>query len=127
MVVSKIKKTSDATWFELPVPVSMNPIVNALDSSKSGRDNNVGDMFRDKVAEKQEHSITFPAGLNNTQVAKILDIVLETSFDCWCPNPKTGTYGTKNFYCASCAPTIQRIFSERYWEYAEFTIEITEM
>lgn len=127
MIVSKIKKTSDTTWLELPVPVSMSPVVNALDSSKSGRDNNMGDMFRDKIAEKQEYSMTFPAKLNNIQVAKILAIVLEESFDCWVPNPKTGAYETKSFYCASCAPPIQRIFSEQYWEYGEFTIDITEM
>ena len=127
MVVSKIKKTTDTSWLELPAPISMAPVVNALDSSKSGRDNNLGNMFRDKIAEKQEYTLTFPAKLSNTQVAQILNIIMEESFDCWCPNPKNGTFGTKTFYCASCAPQIQRIFSETYWEYAEFDIEATEM
>ena len=52
--------------FELPVPISMAPVVNALDSSKSGRDNSLGNMFRDKIAEKQEYTLTFPAKLSNT-------------------------------------------------------------
>ena len=49
MIPIKIKKKSEASWYELPVPVVMTPTVNALDSSKSGRDNNTGAMFRDKI------------------------------------------------------------------------------
>ena len=127
MVVAKIKKTTDTSWLELPVPISMAPVVNALDSSKSGRDNNLGNMFRDKIAEKQEYTLTFPARLSNTQVAQILDIVMEGSFDCWLPNPKTGQFGQKTFYCTSAEPEIHQIYSTSLWDYNSFSISLTEM
>lgn len=127
MVAAKIRKTGDTAWLELPAPVVMTPAVNALDSSKSGRDNNTGAMFRDKITEKQTYAITFPFGLNNTQVADILQIVMESDFDLWCPNPKTGTYNTKSFYTAAVTPDIHHIESESLWFYNEFSFEATEM
>lgn len=127
MTVAKIRKTGDSEWLELPVPVTMTPSVNALDSSKSGRDNSVGDMFRDKIAEKQSYTITVPFGLNNEQVAKILQIVMDSDFVMWCPNPKTGAYNEKSFYLAQVTPDIHKIISETYWIYNEFSFEATEM
>lgn len=127
MVAAKIKKKSDTEWLELPAPVVMTPAVNALDSSKSGRDNNTGAMFRDKIAEKQSYTITFPFGLNNTQVAAILQIIMESEFDLYAPNPKTGAYGTKSFYSSAATPDIHHIESESLWFYNEFSIEAVEM
>ncbi|MBE6771079.1 MAG: hypothetical protein E7547_02905 [Ruminococcaceae bacterium] len=127
MVAAKIKRKSDSTWLDLPTPVVMTPAVNALDSSKSGRDNNTGAMFRDKIAEKQSYIVTFPFGLNNTQVAKILQIVMESEFNLYCPNPKTGTYDTKTFYTATVTPDIHHIESENLWYYNEFSFEAVEM
>lgn len=126
MTVAKIKKQS-GSWLSLPVPVSLQPSINALDSSKSGRDNNTGAMFRDKIAEKLKYSIEFPSGLNNTEVAEILDVLLEGSFVAWLPNPKTGAYSEKSFYCSAAEPAISRIFSESYWIYNSFTVSATEM
>jgi hypothetical protein len=123
----KIKKKSDSSWYELPVPVVMTPTVNALDSSKSGRDNNTGAMFRDKVAEKQSYSITFPHGLNNTEVSKIVQIVMDDQFDIYAPDPKSGAYSTKSFYASAVTPEIFLIVDESLWYYKEFTIEAVEM
>lgn len=127
MVAAKIRKKGDTAWLELPAPVVMTPAVNALDSSKSGRDNNTGAMFRDKIAEKQTYTITFPHGLNNTQVAEILQIIMESEFELWCPNPKTGAYNTKSFYSPAVTPDIYRIESETLWYYYEFSLEAVEM
>lgn len=127
MVAAKIRKSGDMAWLELPAPVVMTPAVNALDSSKSGRDNNTGAMFRDKITEKQTYTIAFPFGLNNTQVAEILQIIMESSFELWCPNPKTGAYNTKSFYSSAVTPDIYRIESETLWFYNEFSLEAVEM
>jgi len=127
MVAAKIRKSGDTAWYELPAPVVMTPAVNALDSSKSGRDNNTGAMFRDKIAEKQTYTITFPHGLNNTQVAEILQIIMESEYELWCPNPKTGTYNIKSFYSSAVTPDICRIESETLWYYYEFSLEAVEM
>ncbi len=126
MVAMKIKKEGGA-WLTLPTPITMKPSINALDSSKTGRDNNIGEMFRDKIAEKLKYSVEFPFGLNNTQVAEILDIILEGSFIAWVPNPKTGAFAEKSFYCSSAEPEINQIFSESKWNYRSFEISATEM
>ena len=44
-----------------PTPITIRPAVNALDNSKSGRDNNTGMMFRDKIAEKRKYTVEVPA------------------------------------------------------------------
>lgn len=127
MVVMKIKKSSSQTWYNLPAPMSLKPAVNVLDSSKSGRDNSTGTMFRDVVTEKNDYTAELPEGLTNTQVAEILAIILSDQFDCWLPNPKTGKFGTKHFYCAKADPEIERIFSETSWIYKSFSFSLTEM
>lgn len=127
MVAAKIRKTDNTEWLELPAPVIMTPAVNALDSSKSGRDNNSGEMFRDKIAEKQSYVISFPYGLDNITVANILQIVLESEFELYCPNPKTGKYSTKTFYSSTVTPDIDHIESEELWYYKEFSLEAVEM
>lgn len=68
--------------------MGLKPGINIIDSSKSGRDNNTGTMFRDIVTGKNKYTATMPSGLNNTQYAEIADIILADSFDCWLPNPK---------------------------------------
>lgn len=126
MVVFKIKKNG-GVWLQLPTPVTMKPAINALDSSKTGRDNNTGAMFRDKIAEKLKYNIEFPFGLNNTQVAEILDVLLAGSFVAYIPDPKTGAFVEKSFYCSSAEPEINQIYSETFWDYKGFSVSATEM
>ena len=83
IAVMKIKKTGTSTWKTLPTPMGLKPGINIIDSSKSGRDNNKGTMFRDIVTGKNKYTATMPSGLNNTQYAEIADIILADSFDCW--------------------------------------------
>ena len=127
IAVMKIKKTGTSTWKTLPTPMSLKPGINIIDSSKSGRDNNTGTMFRDIVTGKNKYTATMPSGLNNTQYAEIADIILADSFDCWLPNPKTGTFGTKTFYCSTLEADIERIYSETLWTYKEVSFNLTEM
>jgi hypothetical protein len=107
--------------------MGLKPGINIIDSSKSGRDNNTGTMFRDIVTGKNKYTATMPSGLNNTQYAEIADIILADSFDCWLPNPKTGTFGTKTFYCSTLEADIERIYSETLWTYKEVSFNLTEM
>lgn len=127
IAVMKIKKTGTSTWKTLPTPMSLKTGINIIDSSKSGRDNNTGTMFRDIVTGKNKYTATMPSGLNNTQYAEIADIILADSFDCWLPNPKTGTFGTKTFYCSTLEADIERIYSETLWTYKEVSVNLTEM
>lgn len=127
IAVMKIKKTGTSTWKTLPTPTGLKPGINIIDSSKSGRDNNTGTMFRDIVTGKNKYTATMPSGLNNTQFAEIADIILADSFDCWLPNPKTGTFGTKTFYCSTLEADIERIYSETLWTYKEVSFNLTEI
>ncbi len=127
IAVMKIKKTGTSAWKTLPTPMGLKPGINIIDSSKSGRDNNTGTMFRDIVTGKNKYTATMPGGLNNTQYAEIADIILADSFDCWLPNPKTGTFGTKTFYCSTLEADIERIYSETLWTYKEVSFNLTEM
>ena len=125
--VFKIKKVSATTWYTLPTPITLKPSINALDSQKTGRDNNTGKMFRDKIAEKLKYTVEVPEGLTNTQVRDILAILLEQQFSAYIPNPKTGTFQTKNFYCSSAEPEINRIYSQTSWDYKSWSFSATEM
>lgn len=127
MTVMKIKKTGTTTWTALPVPMSLKPSTNVLDSDKSGRDNNTGKMFRDIITSKNKYTATLPGGITNTQFAALADIILSDSFDCWLPNPMTGKFGTKTFYCATLEAEIERIYSESLWVYQEISFNLTEM
>ncbi len=107
-------------------PDSIKPSDNSLDSEKSGRDNSTGTMFRDKIAEKLKYTVDMPSGMNNTTVAAILSIILAPSFAAQVPNPKTGTFVTKDFYCSGCEPEIDLI-TDNGWTYKSWSFNMTEM
>ena len=127
MTVMKIKKTGTSSWKTLPTPMSLKPSTNIIDSDKSGRDNNTGKMFRDIITSKNKYTATLPSGITNTQYIALADIILSDSFDCWLPNPMTGKFDAKTFYCATLEPEIEQIFSENLWTYKEFSFNLTEM
>ena len=127
LVVFKIKKVGSSSWLNLPTPITMKPALNALDNSKSGRDNNKGNMFRDKIAEKLKYSIEMPDGLSNTQVAQILQILMETQFTAFVPDVKSGMFKEKSFYCSSVEPEIEQIYSSTYWTYKSWSFSAVEM
>jgi hypothetical protein len=125
--VFRIRKNSSSSWVTLPAPATLKPSVNALDNSKSGRDNNTGKMFRDKIAEKLKYTVEMPHGMTNTEVAAILAIILEGSFEAYGPDPKTGTFKTKTFYCSSAEPEINQVYSLTSWDYKSWSFSATEM
>ena len=86
-----------------------------------------GKVERSHRNDQQNFTAEIPGGLDNTQVAEMLDIILEGSFDCWLPNPKTGQFGQKTFYCTSAEPEIHQIYSTSLWDYNSFSISLTEM
>ena len=124
--VFKIKKPGEA-WYELPTPITIQPAVNALDNSKSGRDNNTGMMFRDKIAEKRKYTVEVPAGMTNTQMAALYEILLGNYFVAWGPDPTTGTFTEHNYYCAAIEPKINQIYSLTSWDYESWSFNATEM
>ena len=120
---------SDGTNSINLMPLSITPGANSLDSSKSGRDNNSGDMFRDMITNKLEYTVKMPADMSNTEVSDILAIILAPQFIAEVPDIKTGSYtnSSKAFYCASCKPEIKQIISRSSWIYNEWSFEMTEM
>lgn len=127
MTVMKVRKTGSSSWKNLPTPMSLKPVTNIIDSSKSGRDNNTGTMFRDVITSKNKYTATMPSGLNNTEYAELSAIILADSFECWLPNPATGKFGAKTFYCSTLEADIEQIYSESFWTYKEFSFNMTEM
>lgn len=61
-----ISTTSNGPWFAVPAPIEFKPNWETLDSATTGRDNNTGLMFRDKVADKRKWECTLPDNLTNT-------------------------------------------------------------
>ena len=127
LVVFKIKKVGSSSWLNLPTPITMKPALNALDNSKSGRDNNKGNMFRDKIAEKLKYSVEMPDGLTNKEVAAISQILMETQFTAFVPDVKSGMFKEKSFYCSSVEPEIEQIYSLTYWTYKSWSFSAVEM
>lgn len=125
MMPYKIRKNSTAEWLELNVLSAPTPI-NALDSSKSGRDNNTGKMFRDKVADKVTLSLSI-SETTNEESAAISAIILSPSFEAKVPNPCTGLVEIKTMYCTSIPWEIKEITSEDTWINKEVQMEWVEI
>ena len=134
--VIKICATNSNTssdWIQLPTATELTPQWQTLDSENTGRDNNTGKMFRDKVADKAKWVIEFPQGLTNADVATILSIVNAGDYWIKAPDSLSGTYATKNVYTSSCEPEIQRITElnssgePTKWIYKEFSMDVIEM
>lgn len=127
LVCMKIKKTDAKDWYILPDILTIKTAVNSLHSHSSGRDNNLGNMFIDKVSEKQKFTATLKAGISSTEMVKILDIIMSPSFDCYLPNPRTGKLGAKTFFNATGEAEIRRMYNDYTWDYKAFTFSLTEM
>ena len=134
--VIKICSTNSNTasdWTRLPTAVELTPQWQTLDSENTGRDNNTGLMFRDKIADKAKWVINFPQGMNNTDVAIILGIVKSGSYWIKAPDSLTGTYATKNVYTSVCEPEILEVTElnnndePSVWTYKAFTMDVIEM
>ena len=126
----KIRKHGDSEWTVLPVPLDIQPEVNALDAETSGRDNSIGDMFRDITTVKQKYVFTIPEGLNETEGAKIFNIIIDknnASFDVYVPDPMTAHFNSRTFYSATLKPKFKKIISESSWIYDEMSFTATEM
>ena len=102
-------------------PMSITPSWNALDSSKTGRDNSTGDMFRDKITDKMKWTIELPYGLDQSQVASILSIIKTAQYSLTIPDPLTGTNISHNVYTTSCEPKIAKMTSASSWIYESFS------
>lgn len=129
----EISRTQGGSYTRIQTPTAVTVGWQTLDSQKSGRDNNTGAMFRDKVAEKLPIKFTLPYGLKNDQVADLLDIIAAADFWVKAPNPRTGAYGPIHVYCAGCEPPIAQITDfnssgePTAWIYDAFELNFVEM
>ena len=123
-------RISGGNWYTLPTPMGVSSAAQVLDGGNSGRDANTGIMYRDIVRSNVSTvNCTLPAGIKNGAMADILNIILSDSFEMEIPDIRTGTFQTKNFYCATAEPTISKIISRNpdVWEYEEFSFQAIEM
>jgi hypothetical protein len=131
IAVIKYRSNSSSSWSTTPVPVTITPQVNALDSSKTGRNNSTGLLHRDLITTKEKWTITFPAGLTNVQVALLASIFMTKKFQVQLPSVKLGYFGTFDVYCSAFNPEIDKITSrvtslEAGWTYKEFSVDIVQ-
>ena len=136
IAVLKVRAGTSGNWTALATPVDMTVSFQALDSAKSGRDNNTGAMFRDLVTKKLTAKIKIPYGVSNTELKNVLDVISGGSFYCYIFDPLTGSWhGDKRFYCSSVEPPIAKVStgivsgSETVtgWIYDEFELSFVQM
>lgn len=142
--VTKIKKTKASAWYILPTPFSIQGGSEVLDSSESGRDNNTGYMYRDVVrSDVANYTVELPFGIDNKTMAEIRDIVTSKSFNMYIPDVSYGGFPgqtvtingvqkvvpTRNYYCASFSPVIDKVTSEDppKWTYEAFSFKAVEL
>jgi len=132
IIVTRIKKdATGAEWYTLPTPMEMSFQDDVIDAATSGRDSNNGIMYRDIVrSDVMTTQCTLPAGIDNNEMAVILDIILSPGFYMQIPDPRTGTFTTnRHFYCASANVDIDKILSDTtqpLWVYKESTFNVIE-
>lgn len=131
--VIKIGKTSSTITTKLPTPTTLTPQWQSLDSENTGRDNNIGSMFRDKITDKRKWNVELPSGMTNTEVAEILDIISASDYWIKTIDSLSGTYKSFNVYTSSCEPEVELITEldsndePIAWKYKAIKFDVIEM
>lgn len=82
---------------DMPTPSVFVPDINDLDDEEGSGRVASGDTVRDFIAEKRKLVCEWPV-LTWPEISKLLKAVDPVFFEVTYPDPKTGTYETKEFY-----------------------------
>ena len=110
----------------LPAPTVLQPGIQDLDSEDGTGRNQVGVMFRDRVAVKRTVHCEWGV-LNRQEMSAILTAMSPQSFSLTYPDPQTGNLETITAYAGDRVPAICQVISDTDWLWAGLSVDFVEM
>lgn len=92
----KCRELGTSSWKNLPTPQSCEWGIQDLDSENAGR-NQLGYMFRDRVAVKRKLTCNF-APLSNVEISTLLQNISSQFFELQYPDAQTGSTESMTVY-----------------------------
>lgn len=100
MSVLRMRKIGETDWQEMQDPASMQWSLSDLDSEDGSGRNQLGETFRDRIAQKRELSCTWGA-LGEEAVSALLSCLNDSFFELEYPDALTGQRRSGTFYVSS--------------------------
>ena len=100
MSVLKMRQIGTQTWTEVADPMSLQWTLSDLDSEDGSGRNQMGETFRDRIAQKRELSCSWGA-LEGTDMSSLLSCINDNFFEVEYPDALTGARKTGTFYVSS--------------------------
>jgi hypothetical protein len=111
---------------DLPAPTVLQPGLQDLDSEDGTGRNQVGTMFRDRVAVKRTVHCEWGI-LNKQEMAALLKAMSPASFSLTYPDPQEGTLKTITAYVGNRVPAICSVISDTDWMWTGLSVDFIEM
>jgi hypothetical protein len=110
----------------LPTPTVVQPVIHDLDSEDGTGRNQLGTMFRDRVAVKRAvHCEWGP--LNKTEMATLLQAMSPASFSLTYPDPQEGGLKTITAYVGDRPAPVLIPLGTNDWMWGGLSVDFTEM
>lgn len=111
---------------ELPTPTAIQPSINDLDSEDGTGRNQVGTMFRDRVAIKRSvHCEWGP--LTKAEMATLLTAMSSVAFSLTYPDPQEGAMKTITAYVGNRPVPVLVPLGDNDWMWGGLSVDFTEL
>lgn len=120
MALLKINNT------ELPAPTVLQPGLQDLDSENGTGRNQLGTMFRDRVAVKRKVHCEWGV-LNKQEMKDLLSAMSSASFKLTYPDPQEGVLKEITAYVGDRTPAMCAVISDTDWMWTGLSIDFIEM
>lgn len=99
-------------------PVALQWDESDLDSSEGSGRNQLGDMFRDRIAVKRKISVSFPP-MKDTEMATLLEAISPMFFKLEYPDPRLGRRHTITVYVSDRSVPVymfDKVMNQWIWQ-----------
>lgn len=110
----------------LPAPTVLQPGIQDLDSEDGTGRNQVGVMFRDRIAVKRTVHCEWGV-LTRDEMSALLAAMSPQSFSLTYPDPETGSLKTITTYVGNRVPAMCQVLSDTDWHWTGLAVDFIEM
>ncbi len=110
----------------LPAPTVLQPGLQDLDSEDGTGRNQIGTMFRDRIAVKRKVHCEWGV-LNKEEMAALLTAMSSPSFKLTYPDPQEGRLKEIEAYVGDRTPAMCSVIGENDWMWTGLSVDFIEM
>lgn len=111
--------------YVLSDPMSLQWDISDVDSSDGSGTNQLGVVFRDRIATKRTLTCAWGA-LNQTEMAALLSAMTDVFFDIEFPDALKGTSDTMEVYVSNRSAPLYQCVSGSDWKWTSMSVTFTE-